>query len=135
MGLQHPRRWYAGFLCLMGFLYPLCKTRGPPHKNWGEPQGKTTLLMRTKVRERVRPVSGTCRAVPLNGRAEHRWVLTQATSPLAISVHLQVPCPAACATRSWVDGVPQEPKKSGFLGTALPLMAPEAIDNVPALGE
>ena len=42
MGLQQPRRWHARFLCLIDSLYPLCKTRGPPHTNWGEPHGKTS---------------------------------------------------------------------------------------------
>ena len=31
-----------------------------------------------------------------------------------------------------MDGVPQEPDKSGFLGTALPLMAPESLGYTPA---
>ena len=32
-----------------------------------------------------------------------------------------------------MDGVPQEPEQSGFLGTALPLMAPESFETVPAV--
>ena len=32
-----------------------------------------------------------------------------------------------------MDGVPQEPETSGLLGTALPLMAPESLETVPAV--
>jgi hypothetical protein len=44
----------------------------------------------------------------------------QATSPLAISSRLRLPCPAAGATRSRARGVPQEPSyRSSLKGVAL----------------
>ena len=63
---------------------------------------------------------GKCLPIPNTGspvpRANRLWfyrfrpaTISQAIRPLAISHRLCLPCPAACATRRRVMGVPQEP--------------------------
>ena len=41
--------------------------------------------------------------------SQRSWRISLAMYPSRVSLCLQVPCPAACATRSWAWGVPQEP--------------------------